>query len=145
MENVKDWWFTKSIEEMSIQEIAERTQVVMDLQLSESIKTIPYIGTQVKVTYKTEELIALCPATGYPDIYEINIVFIPSELLPELKSLKFYFMEYLYIPISHEHLIDKIYQDFSIRVKPNQLHITLDVAIRGGIATNVTKGEVINI
>jgi len=34
-----------------------------------------------------------------------------EQKIPELKSLKFYYMDYISLPISHEHLADKIFND----------------------------------
>ena len=139
MEGVKEWWFTKRIEDMPAEELAERIKVVMGLDLKKKIVTIPYVGGEEVVEYKTDELIGLCPATGYPDYYNLYVRYIPDKLLPELKSFKFYLMQYKDLPISHEHLAEKIYQDFKEVVKPNKLFVKLEVARRGGIDTTIWK------
>jgi len=141
MKEIKEWWFSKKIEDLPLSELSERIKEVMELKLRE-IVVIPYVGWREEIIeYRTDELIALCPATGYPDIYSLSIKFIPNTLIPELKSLKFYYMEYLNLPISHEHLADKIYNDFNESVNPKKLYLELKVARRGGIDTFIYKGE----
>jgi 7-cyano-7-deazaguanine reductase len=63
---------------------------------------------------------------------------VPDEKIPELKSLKYYFLAYRDIPVLHEHLAQKIYEDFSEAVKPEKLRVELDVSVRGGINATVT-------
>jgi 7-cyano-7-deazaguanine reductase len=139
---MRDWDYKKVMEGMSDSELAERISEVMDLEMPHKIRPIPYVGKSGEVVeYETNELIARCPVTGYPDIYTIRIKFIPDKLLPELKSLKFYYMDFLDLPISHEHLAAKIYRYFAEVVEPEKLQLELIVAIRGGIATTVTLGS----
>jgi len=149
-ESIYDWWFSKRIEDFPPEELAKRFKVVMELDFWKKIVVLPYIGTEEVVEYATPELIALCPATGYPDIYEISIRYAPGGKIPELKSLKFYLMSFKDVPISHEHLASKIFDEFVQVVEPAERHdgmnyrtaclLTLKVAIRGGIATTITKG-----
>lgn len=141
MQSIKNWWFCKKIEDLPLSELSNRIKEVMELDLKNKIVIIPYVGDEEIVEYKTNELIALCPATGYPDIYTLSIKFIPNELIPELKSFKFYLMQYLDIPISHEHLASKIYDDFNSIINPKKLYLELQVARRGGIDTYIYKGE----
>ncbi|GAI46949.1 unnamed protein product, partial [marine sediment metagenome] len=68
-----------------------------------------------------------------------RIIYIPNKKIPELKSLRFYFLAYKDIPILHEHLANKIFEDFEKTVKPKKLRFELDVAVRGGIHTKITK------
>lgn len=137
---IKDWWFSKKIEDFPEEELADRIREVMELNLADKIIIIPFVGGEQLCEYATQELIGLCPATGYPDIYGLVIRFVPDKHLPELKSLKFYLMQYMNLPISHEHLIEKIYMDFSVKVKPEKLYIELTVNVRGGIYTTIQKG-----
>jgi 7-cyano-7-deazaguanine reductase len=138
---VRAWWFTKRIEDFPLDELAARFRTVMELDFWKNIVILPYIGGRETVTYQSDELIALCPATGYPDLYAIKIDYQPRYVIPELKSFKFYLMEYRDIPISHEHLASKIYDDFIRAVKPVKARLILKVAIRGGITTIIERGR----
>jgi len=142
MDEIKTWWFSKKIEDFPREELMKRMKKVMDLDFKSKIVLLPYLGIEEIVEYKTNELIGLCPATGYPDFYTLSLKYIPDTLIPELKSYKFYLMSYLDIPISHEHLADKIYSDFKEVVKPKKLYLHLKVASRGGIITEITRGKI---
>jgi len=82
-----------------------------------------------------------CPMTGILDTYRVIIDYIPGKYLPELKSLKFYFLSYENLPISHEHLCSKIYKEFSQTIKPKKLLVRLLTRNRGGIYTTVQLGD----
>ena len=137
----ESWQYTGKIEEMSEEEVRTRIQAAMDHEIPNKIQLIPYVaGVEETVEYFYPELIARCPMTGLRDLYAISIRFKPEKLLPELKSLKLYLCGYDDLPISHEHLAAKIYQEFKLAVCPAELNVKLDVAVRGGIKTTVELG-----
>ena len=103
---------------------------------------IPYVGLEEIVEYDYPELIALCPVTFLPDIYKVKIRFIPNKHVPELKSLKYYYMDYLKVPISHEHLASKIYNDFKKQINPKKIYLELFTNVRGGLITNIEIGNI---
>ncbi len=142
---VKKYWFARRIEDLPADELERRTKEVYGMNLIDGvITTLPYVGVDDNfVSYSSEELIALCPATGYPDLYTIDIRYVPGEVLVELKSLKFYLMQYLHIPISHEHLASKILEDLTTAIAPKRIGVALGVAIRGGIRTRIMVGDTI--
>jgi 7-cyano-7-deazaguanine reductase len=129
------WDFTAKIEDMTEEELKERIEqgynCVMPLIIS-----VPYVGTKLAtVKYIYPELTALCPMTGIQDLYTLTVEFTPDNFIPELKSFKFYLLAYKDLPISHEHLASKIEKEFRESVKPSNLTLNLDTAIRGGIKT----------
>jgi 7-cyano-7-deazaguanine reductase len=79
--------------------------------------------------------------TGIKDLYKIKIKYVPDKIIPELKSLKLYFWGYENLPISHEHIIAKIFKDFEIIIKPKKLAILLYVAERGEMITTIAIGD----
>ena len=136
------WDFTAKIEEMSESEVRERIEVSMAYEIPEKIVLIPYVaGVEETVEYRCPELSARCPMTGLRDFYTVTIRFKPEKRLPELKSLKMYFSGYDELPISHEHLAAKVYREFKAAIEPAELHLRLDVAVRGGIKTTVELGQ----
>ena len=136
-----DWDFSKTMEGMSDEQIKERIEKAQAHPMPK-LRPIPYIGEEnVVTTYETNELIARCPATGYPDAYRLVIDFVPDKVVPELKTLRFYIMDYYTLPISHEHICAKIYKEFKEQVKPKQLAVRVLVAVRGGIYTTVKCGD----
>ena len=133
----------KRIEEVGDIEVRKTINAAMNKKMP-PIRLLPYLGGEETVSYSYPELVALCPMTGILDLYKVKIKYVPNKHLPELKSLKFYFLRYKDVMIGHEHLCEKIRRDFERAVKPKSLEVVLDVAIRGGIHTiikNVGKGN----
>ena len=137
----KKWEFGKVMESMTGEQLRARIEEAYNWPMPK-LAPIPYVGEKgIVVTYDNPELIGLCPVTGIADIYRVIIDFVPNEVVPELKSLKFYFMEYLGLPISHEHLCSKIYKEFNDQVKPAKLYVRLITNVRGGVYTTVELGD----
>jgi len=122
------------IEDASEEELERLADGVMKIELKE-IKKIPYRGVKELVEYKYDELTAMCPMTGIQNLYSVRLKYVPDNYIPELKSLRFYFLEYKDVPISHEHLASRIYKDFIKVIKPESIKLVLEVAVRGGIKT----------
>jgi len=138
--------FVDKIEQMSDDDVNKQQEEVMKLTLP-LIKTVNYYGDEEWVEYKTEpgELGGLCPMTALPDGYVLTIKYIPNKVIPELKSLKIYLLSYRLLPIFHENLASKIFNDFNNIVKPKKLELVLDVNVRGGIKAIVSRKLVDNI
>lgn len=83
------------------------------------------------------EFTSLCPKTGQPDFAVIKISYVPDKLCVELKSFKLYMFSYRNIGEFHEHVTNKILDDFVKACKPKYASITGDFNIRGGIKTVV--------
>lgn len=84
------------------------------------------------------EFTCLCPKTGLPDFATIKIQYCPDKDCIELKSLKEYIFFYREIGIFHEHVVNKILEDFVRASKPRWVRIVGEFNIRGGIKTTVT-------
>ena len=131
--------FKEKIEDVSPEEVKKQQQEVIKLQMPE-IVTLDFLYEEGgEITYEYPEMTALCPMTGIQDFYTLRIVYIPDEKIPELKSLRLYFMAYRDIPILHEHLINKVFEDFIRAVRPEMLRVELEVAVRGGIYTSIVR------
>ncbi len=87
----------------------------------------------------TPELTALCPFTGNPDFYKIYITYRPKEKLVELKSLKIYLFQFRNIALTHEKLLNIIFDDLIELLEPKYLKIVLDVNVRGGIKAVIQR------
>ena len=84
------------------------------------------------------EFTCICPKTGLPDFAIIKIEYSPAGLCVELKSFKEYLVFYRTIGIFHEHLINKIMEDFVKACRPRWANIAGEFNIRGGIKTTVS-------
>jgi len=113
---------------------------IPQLRIEPEIEAIRYVysGKDEVVRYETDELTALCPKTGLPDFYMLEIEYVPDELMIELKSLKLYLTAYRNIGIFYEHLAMKIYLDIKEKVRPKRLKVILTASRRGGIGARVT-------
>ena len=141
-EEMKSWIPLSQMDKASPEMYKERITKAYECDLPHrDFVLIPYIGKEEIVEYDYPELIGLCPVTFYPDVYRVKIRFIPNELIPELKSLKFYYMDYTTVPISHEHLASKIYNDFVSQVRPKACYLELFTNVRGGLTTNIEIGD----
>ena len=133
----EEWEFKKRMEDMTPEELKERVERAWNWTMPK-LTPVPFVGeiTQ-EVTYKYPELTARCPVTGIQDLYTVTITFVPDKWVPELKTLKLYFMAFRDLPISHEHLQAKIYKEFKEQIEPEWLQVDLSVAVRGGIKTDI--------
>jgi len=85
------------------------------------------------------EFTCICPKTGLPDFANLKIDYIPQKYCAELKSLKYYMNFYRNIGIFHEHVINKVMEDFVAACRPRWVKITGEFNPRGGIKTTVTR------
>ncbi len=84
------------------------------------------------------EFTAVCPKTGLPDYATICITYIPDMHCVELKSLKEYFVFFRDVGIFHEHVVNKVLEDFINACQPRSAEVTGDFNIRGGMKTIVS-------
>ncbi len=92
----------------------------------------------VDITIRQPEFTSVCPMTGLPDYGCITIVYRPDRKIIELKSLKYYFLQYRNVGIFYEHLVNRILDDLVQVLSPRQMTVTGDFTSRGGITTQVT-------
>jgi 7-cyano-7-deazaguanine reductase len=74
-----------------------------------------------------------------PDFATIKIEYSPDKYCIELKSFKMYTIFYRNIGIFHEHVTNKILEDFVKAAKPRWAKIIAEFNPRGGITTTVTR------
>lgn len=79
------------------------------------------------------EFTSVCPKTGLPDFGTITIEYIPAKLCLELKSLKYYLLEYRDMGIFMENTANKILDDVVKACKPKAAKITAEFTPRGGL------------
>ena len=84
------------------------------------------------------EFTSMCPKTGLPDFGTIRIRYIPDRLCIELKTLKFYLLEYRNQGIFYEAATNQILDDLVAACQPRQMTVVGDFTARGGITTRVT-------
>ena len=96
-----------------------------------------YDNRDYTIEVSVPEFNCVCPRTGLPDFGTINITYVPDQSIVELKSLKLYMVKFRNIGIFHEHVTNRILDDFTKACKPKKIEITGDFNPRGGIKTIV--------
>ncbi len=94
--------------------------------------------TRVEMT--SDELAAVCPITGQPDLYAVTIAYEPRALCLESKSLKLYLMQFRNEGHFCEALAVRIRDDIAeaLEIDRNAVQITLGQKARGGISITAT-------
>ena len=103
------------------------------------LETFPNPGV-ARVEMTSDELTAVCPITGQPDLYTATIDYQPAEKCLESKSLKLYLMSYRDQGVFCEALAVKIRDDVgeALGLPPDRVRVTLVQKARGGITISAT-------
>lgn len=96
-----------------------------------------YADKDYIITLENPEFTCVCPKTNLPDFANIVIQYRPDKWCVELKSFKMYMIFYRGIGIFHEHVTNKILEDFVSACKPKWASIKSEFNARGGIKTTV--------
>src|SRR5512133_595829 len=98
------------------------------------LETFPNPGVS-RVEMTSDELTAVCPITGQPDLYVASIVYEPERLCLESKSLKIYLSNYRNEGAFCEALAVRIRNDVAeaLELPHVRVHVTLKQKARGGI------------
>ena len=92
----------------------------------------------IDIVIRQPEYTSVCPMTGLPDVGCISITYRPHNKIIELKSLKFYLLQYRNVGIFYEHVVNRILEDLVAVLEPRYMEVTGDFTARGGITTKVT-------
>ncbi|MBU1181106.1 MAG: preQ(1) synthase [Pseudomonadota bacterium] len=92
----------------------------------------------IDIEIEQPEFTSVCPMTGLPDFGCIIISYTPDKKIIELKSLKYYLLQYRNVGIFYEHVVNRILDDLSAVLKPKRMEITGEFTARGGLTTRVT-------
>ena len=90
-----------------------------------------------EIAVRCPEFTSLCPKTGHPDFGEILITYTPHLQCIELKTLKYYLIEFRNRGIFYEQVTNQILDDLVATCNPKRMTVTADFSVRGGITTQV--------
>ena len=98
------------------------------------LETFPNPGVEL-VEMTSDELTAMCPVTGQPDLYVVSIEYAPDELCLESKSLKLYLARFRNEGVFCEALAVRIRDDVAeaLGLDQSRVTVTLEQKARGGI------------
>lgn len=98
-----------------------------------------YPDKKYTILLEVPEFTCICPKTGLPDFATIKIEYSPGKYCIELKSFKMYTIFYRNLGIFHEHIVNKMLDDFVKVCHPRWARITGEFNPRGGIKTTVMR------
>ena len=99
--------------------------------------TNEYCDRDYTIDITNLEFTAVCPKTGLPDFATIRVTYVPDERCVELKSLKEYFLSFRDVGIFHEHVVNKVLDDFVAACRPRRVEVVGEFNLRGGLKTVV--------
>lgn len=85
------------------------------------------------ITHVNPEFTSVCPKTGLPDFGTITVKYIPGDTCIELKSLKYYFLDFRSKGIFYEAVTNKILDELVEACNPIEMEVTSEWSTRGGI------------
>ena len=91
----------------------------------------------IEIKIEQPEFTSLCPISGLPDFGCVLIRYKPNDKIVELKSLKYYLVQYRSIGVFYEHVVNQILDDLVSLVRPMFMEVTGTFTPRGGISTTV--------
>jgi len=143
MEEISKWEPLAKMESADEKTYEYRIKSAMDVKMQHyKLTPIQFHGEKDEVVeHFYPELVGLCPVTFLPDVYQVHIRYIPDKYIPELKTLKYYLMDYIKLPISHEHVAAKILKQVREQINPKKIAVLLKTNVRGGIYTNCLAGN----
>ena len=98
----------------------------------------PQPSRDFEIDIRCPEFTSVCPKTGLPDFGEIRITYVPDQLCVELKSLKYYLVEFRNKGIFYESVSNQILDDLVAACQPRRMTVVGDFSVRGGLKTQVT-------
>lgn len=98
----------------------------------------PRPGREFEIAIDCPEFTSVCPKTGLPDFGTIRITYVPRDTCIELKSLKYYFIDFRNRGIFYEAVTNQILDDLVAACAPRRMTVVGDFSVRGGIKTIVT-------
>lgn len=93
-----------------------------------------------QVTMTSDEVTALCPVTGQPDQYTVEIVYRPERLALESKSLKLYLQSFRNEGIFCESFAARIANDVQAAIEARSVDVRVTQKARGGITIVAEAG-----
>lgn len=91
----------------------------------------------IDITVRNPEYTSVCPMTGLPDFGCITVRYRPGKKIVELKSFKYYLLQYRNVGIFYEHVVNRILDDLVSIIKPIKMSVEGEFTARGGVTSRV--------
>ncbi|MFO7752700.1 MAG: preQ(1) synthase [Desulfobacteraceae bacterium] len=89
----------------------------------------------IDITICQPEYTSVCPMTGLPDNGCITIRYRPDKKIVELKSLKYYLLQFRNVGMFYEHVVNRILDDLVEVLAPLKMEVEGEFTPRGGISS----------
>ncbi len=112
-----------------------------EIVTTDMLEAIDYVYKSTRtidIVIDQPEFTSVCPMTGLPDFGCISVKYQPDEKIIELKSLKFYYLQYRNVGMFYELVVNKILDDLSSVLEPLTMEVTGKFSSRGGISSTAT-------
>ena len=87
-----------------------------------------------KVELVSQEVTAVCPVTGQPDFYKVDISYCPLQVCVESKTVKLYLQSFREKGLFCEAFAHQIAHDFATALGGARTQVTVTQVPRGGVA-----------
>jgi 7-cyano-7-deazaguanine reductase len=94
-----------------------------------------------EICFKSKEVTSLCPITGQPDFYRVEIRYVPEARCIESKSLKLYLFSLRNTGLFAEDLANRLLEDLVRACSPRWIRVVCAMNPRGGISLEVTAEQ----
>jgi 7-cyano-7-deazaguanine reductase len=108
---------------------------------ADPLDPVPYAykgRRSLDIVIEQPEFTSVCPMTGLPDFGVVTIRYQPAETIVELKSLKYYLLQYRNVGIFYEHLVNRILDDLVSVLSPRRMTVEGRFTARGGITSRAS-------
>jgi len=106
------------------------------------LETFPAPEGLGRVTLRSDEVAALCPVTGQPDWYAVEVAYDPSARCAESKSVKLFLNSFRDRGVFCESLACLIRDAFLSACEPKACRVTVTQKPRGGVSITASSGDV---
>ena len=129
---------------MTLEDIHEYLQAIRkdaSFISADVLETVPFEnrGADTRVEIRNSEFTSLCPKTGLPDYGTVTVTYVPDRAIVELKSLKYYFLQYRNSGIFYENLAKLVLAHLVEKVQPLEMVVEAEFTPRGGLTTKVVS------
>lgn len=111
-----------------------------DIITTEMLDPIAYAyrgKRDIVITISQPEFTSVCPMTGLPDFGTIDVHYTPDQHIVELKSLKYYLLQFRNVGMFYEHVANRILDDLVGVLNPKRMEVIGTFTARGGLTTTV--------
>ncbi len=98
----------------------------------------PRPKSDFEIKFIFPEFTSICPVTSQPDFATLTLTYTPDKLCVEMKSLKLYYYSFRNKGMFYEAVTNQLADDLIATLKPRQLTLVADFAVRGGTAGIIT-------